>query len=322
MSKLRVAVLRGGPSSEYDVSLVTGRSVLGALQKKYHTKDILIDKKGLWHMDGIPVHPEKVCRNVDVVFNAMHGEYGEDGKVQQLLNLFSVPYTGSEALPSAIAMNKTLTKDIFRKHGIKTPIELVFDHSGSANEIANHTFRKISPPWVIKPARGGSSVGASIARSFRELERSIMKAFGYCEKVLVEEYIPGKEATCGVIDDFRGQKHYSLLPIEIIKPKERDFFDYECKYDGSTKELCPGNFCRGVTSDIQDLAVKIHKAMGLRHYSRSDFIIHPKRGVFALEVNTLPGLTPESLFPKAINAVGGTYDNFLDHLINLALNKK
>ncbi len=319
MSKIRVAVLRGGPSSEYDVSLVTGGSVLKALQNKYHTKDILIDKQGVWHMDGLPVHPEKVCRGVDVVFNAMHGEFGEDGKVQQILNNFSVPYTGSEAFPSALAMNKVLSKEAFRRNSIKTPLHVVFGQEHSPSVISNLVFRKISPPWVIKPANGGSSVGTSLARSLKELERGIMNAFGFGEKVLVEEYIAGKEATCGVIDHFRGQEHYSLFPIEIIKPKERDFFDYECKYDGSTREICPGNFTKETKKEIQRLATLIHKKLGLRHYSRSDFIIHPKRGIFALEVNTLPGLTPESLFPKAIKAVGSSYEEFLEHLIGLAL---
>jgi D-alanine-D-alanine ligase len=273
-------------------------------------------------MDGYPTHPEKVCRDVDVVFNAMHGEYGEDGKVQQILNLFSVPYTGSEAFASAVAMNKSMTKDIFKRNKIKTPIGLVFDYENSPSEIAISTFRRISPPWIVKPVSGGSSVGASLVQTFKELENGIMKAFGYGEKIMIEEFIKGREATCGVIDDFRGQKYYALFPVEIIKPQKRDFFDYECKYDGTTQEICPGNFTNEIKKNIQDMAIKIHDTMGLRHYSRSDFIVNPKRGVYALEVNTLPGLTPESLFPKSIKAIGCSYENFLDHLINLAISKK
>ncbi|HRY62370.1 MAG TPA: D-alanine--D-alanine ligase family protein [Candidatus Paceibacterota bacterium] len=322
MHKMRVAVLRGGPSTEYDVSLVTGGNVLRALQNKYHTKDILIDKDGVWHMDGLPTHPEKACRHVDVVFNAMHGEYGEDGKVQQILNLLSVPYTGSGAAASSMAMNKATTKQIFSRHGIKTPMGMVFDSELSPSEIAHSTFRKISPPWIVKPVNGGSSVGTSIARNFEELGRAVINAFGYGNSVLMEEFISGREATCGVIDNFRGQKNYSLLPVEIIKPKHRDFFDYECKYDGTSKEICPGNFDSSAKEEIQNLAMKIHNAMGLRHYSRSDFIVTPRRGIYALEVNTLPGLTPESLFPKSLAAIGCKYEHFLDHLINLALESK
>jgi len=319
---IRIAVLRGGISSEYDVSLVTGGSVINALKDKYRVKDVLIDKQGIWHMDGIPVMPERVCRNADVVFNALHGEYGEDGKVQQILNLFQVPYTGSESFSSALAMNKMLTKEVFKRFGIRTPLGYVYSHEESPVEISHNVFRKISPPWVVKPTNGGSSVGTSIARNFEELLNGVMNAFGYGEKVLIEEFISGKEATCGVIDNFRGKKIYSLLPVEIVKPTERDFFDYQCKYDGSSKEICPGNFRREDSETIQDMAAKIHQAIGLRHYSRSDFIVHPKRGVYALEVNTLPGLTPESLFPKSIKAVGCSYNDFLDHLINLALEGK
>ncbi|MEI6297086.1 MAG: D-alanine--D-alanine ligase family protein [bacterium] len=321
MHKIRVAVLRGGISSEYDVSLITGGSVLKALRDKYDTKDILIDKSGEWHLDGLPVHPERVCRSVDVVFNALHGEYGEDGKVQQILNLFSVPYTGSGAVPSAVAMNKALTKDLFKKHQIKTPMGFVFD-KGNATEIANYIFRKISPPWIVKPASGGSSVGVTLAKTFAELENGILEAFRYGDKVIIEEFIKGREATCGVIDNFRGQKVYSLLPVEIIKPTARDFFDYECKYDGSTKEVCPGNFDQETKDEIQNIAMKIHNAMSLRHYSRSDFIVSPRRGIYALEVNTLPGLTPQSLFPKSLAAIGCSYEDFLDHLIGLALEAK
>jgi D-alanine-D-alanine ligase len=321
MHKKRIAVLRGGPSTEYDVSLITGGSVLRALQDKYHVKDILIDREGIWHMDGVPTHPEKVCRHADVVFNAMHGQYGEDGKVQQTLNLLKVPYTGSGAVPSSMAMNKATTKQVFSRHGIKTPMGMVFGHDDSPREIANNTFRKISPPWIVKPANGGSSVGTSVARNFEELGRAVMNAFGYGDSVLVEEFIRGREATCGVIDNFRGEKTYVLLPVEIVKPGKKDFFDYECKYDGSTREICPGNFSGNTKLEIQKLATRIHEVMGLRHYSRSDFIVTPKRGIYALEVNTLPGLTSESLFPKSLAAVGCRYEHFLEHLINLALNR-
>ena len=138
--------------------------------------------------------------------------------------------------------------------------------------------------------------------------------------MIVEECIKGREATCGVIDNFRDTKHYSLLPIEIIKPRNRDFFDYQCKYDGTTQEICPGNFSQKEKQALQNLSVKIHKALGLRHYSRSDFIVSPG-GIYALEVNTLPGLTSESLFPKAMAAVGCDYLGFLDHLLNLALRR-
>ena len=136
---------------------------------------------------------------------------------------------------------------------------------------------------------------------------------------MVEENIKGREATCGVVDKFRGNDFYSLLPIEIIKPEKSDFFDYEAKYCGGSQEICPGNFSRDEKEAIQELAVAAHKVLGLRHYSRSDFIISPGRGIYILEVNTLPGLTAESLLPKSLQAVGCSLPDFLDHLITLAL---
>lgn len=316
----RIAVLRGGPSSEYDVSLNTGANVLRALSLKYRTKDVLISKDGQWYMDGLQVMPEVVCRTVDVIFNAMHGEFGEDGQVQRILDKFRVPYTGSEAWPSSVAMNKALTKSYFKKHGIKTPNGLLVHKGEDYTEMASYIFHKLSPLWFVKPNTGGSSVGASLCRNMPELINGLKEAFKYSDAVVVEECIKGREATCGVIDNFRNTKNYALFPIEIIKPKERAFFDYQCKYDGTTQEICPGNFSIKEKQEIQNTAIKIHKALGLRHYSRSDFIVTP-RAIYALEVNTLPGLTSESLFPKAMAAVGCNYLGFLEHLIELALDR-
>jgi D-alanine-D-alanine ligase len=316
----RVAVLRGGPSSEYDVSLKTGANVLKALAPKYKTKDIFISKDGQWHMDGLPVTPEKVCRSVDVVFIALHGEYGEDGQVQKILHKFKVPYTGSESWPSSVAMNKALTKDHFKKNGMRTPHGILVTKGDDIDALVHKIFNKLSPPWFIKPNTGGSSVGASFCKNREELKTGLEESFKYSDTAMVEEAIKGREATCGVIDDFRGKKYYPLFPIEIIKPKARDFFDYTCKYDGTTQEICPGNFTHKEKLEMQDAAVKIHKALGLRHYSRTDFIVSP-RGIYTLEVNTLTGLTSESLFPKAMAAVGTDYAGFLEHLINLALKK-
>ena len=317
-----MAVLRGGKGTEYEVSLKTGANVLATLGEKYDTQDIFIDRNGVWHMSGVPVYPETVCKNCDVVFNALHGEYGEDGQVQQILNHLGVPYTGSEAWASAMAMNKELTREKMREYGVKVPLGIVFDGGETLSEMAHTTFNKISPPWIVKPILGGSSVGMSVAKNSDELARALVHAFSFCHKVLVEEFITGIEATVGVVEDFRGQKHYALLPVQIIKPAHKDFFDYECKYDGSSQEICPGRFTNGESAELQELAVKVHNALNLRHYSRSDFIVHPKRGIFALEVNTLPGLTQESLLPKALHAVGHPLPEFLEHLIYLALKRK
>ena len=174
------------------------------------------------------------------------------------------------------------------------------------------------PPWVIKYPSGGSSVGVFVARNFEDLEGVLEKAVSFSPKILVEEYIMGREATCGVIDEFRNQKHYALPVIEIIPPVKSDFFSYDAKYGGETQELCPANFDMAVKKEIEKLAVLAHNSIGARHYSRSDFIVS-KKGIYILEINTLPGLTAESLLPKALNAVGSSHKELLEHLITLAL---
>ncbi|MFA6898013.1 MAG: ATP-grasp domain-containing protein, partial [Candidatus Paceibacterota bacterium] len=172
---------------------------------------------------------------------------------------------------------------------------------------------------IIKPIGSGSSFGVAKAENFHELEAVLPRVLSEFGSALIEEFISGREATCGVVENFRGQKLYSLLPIEIIKPTGNDIFDYETKYGGEAKEICPGNFSPSEKTESQRLAKEAHEALGLRHYSRSDFIVNPKRGIYTLETNTLPGLTSESLFPKALEAVGADLPSFLDHLVKQAL---
>ena len=312
-------MLRGGPSNEYEVSLKTGANIIKSLSEKYSPVDVFIDKKGVWHINGVAYEPHEVFKKIDVAFNALHGEYGEDGKVQKILDTFSIHYTGSKSLSSAIGMNKALAKNIFKSHGIKTPYHNVESKNEDVDDIAVRLFSTFPMPAIIKPISSGSSVGVSIAFNFQGIKDALSKAFQYSDTALVEEFIKGREATCGVIDKFRGKEHYSLLPIEIIKPEKSEFFDYDAKYCGGSQEICPGNFSQSEKKDIQDLAIAAHRALGLRHYSRSDFIISPRRGIFILEVNTLPGLTSESLLPKSLNAVGCSLPDFLDHLITLAM---
>ena len=318
MNSIRVGVLRGGPSLEHEVSLKTGETVLRNLPEKYSVKDIFISKEGEWHLDGKPAHHERIFRKIDVIFNALHGEYGEDGKVQQLLEAFGVPYTGSGVMASALGMNKILAKQVFKSAGLKVPsgFEVVLENE--LTETANKIFRKMPPPWVIKYPSGGSSVGVFIARNFDDLKGALEKVSPFSSKILIEEYIRGREATCGVIDEFRNQKHYALPVVEIIPPAQSGFFSYEAKYGGETRELCPSNFDMSIKRAIEAMAIAAHNAIGGRHYSRSDFIVS-KKGIYLLEINTLPGLTAESLLPKALNAVGSSHKELLEHLISLAL---
>ena len=318
MSSIRVGVLRGGPSLEHEVSLKTGESVLRNLPKYYSAKDIFISKEGEWHLDGKPAHHERIFRHIDVVFNALHGEYGEDGKVQQLLEAFGIPYTGSGVMASALGMNKILARQAFKSAGLRVPFGFEIVLENELAETAKKIFRNMPPPWVIKYPSGGSSVGVSIARNFEDLEGALEKVSALSSKILIEEYIKGREATCGVIDEFRNQKHYALPIVEIIPPSKSGFFSYDAKYGGETQELCPANFDMAVKRVVEAMAVSAHNAIGARHYSRSDFIVS-KKVIYILEINTLPGLTAESLLPKALNAVGSSHRELLEHLITLAL---
>jgi len=318
MSQIRVAVLRGGPSSEYEVSLKSGQTVLKNLPEKYHAKDILISRDGLWHMDGIVKSPDKILKSMDVVFNALHGEYGEDGQVQKILESHNVPYTGSDSVASAVAMNKHLTKQLAIQNGIRTPDYLLVREGDDLTETPKKVFAKFAPPYIVKPTSLGSSVGVTIVKTANDLLDVIRSTIFYSRALLIEEYIFGKEATCGVIDSMRGHDVYSLLPVEII-PKKGEFYDYNAKYlSDSTGYRIPGHFNSLDKKEIEQIAKKIHSLLGLRHYSRSDFIVSPLRGIFFLEVNTLPGMTDHSLIPKSLDALGISLPDFLDHMLTLA----
>ena len=316
--KVVVGVLRGGPSSEYEVSLKTGASVIKNLHpEKYSPRDIFVDRTGTWHVHGTPVSPEQALRGTDVVFNAMHGDYGEDGQLQRVLDKLGVAYTGSNAAASALAFNKHNTKVEVKKLGIKTPHALVVEEPSDVEAMAFDIFRTFPHPAIVKPVSGGSSVATSKVDSYHALAWALKQAFAVSPKVLVEEYIKGREATVGVIDNFRNEQTYVLMPVEIIPPPEHSFFNYEAKYGGFTTERVPGNFTDAQKKELADMARTVHEGLGLSHYSRSDFIISP-RGTYFLEVNTLPGLTEESLLPKAVHAVGSNLEGFLDHVITLA----
>lgn len=324
MKHTRVAVLRGGPSSEYDVSMMTGAKVLETLRESpnFFAKDVVITRHGEWLVNGRVRTPEQVLLDMDVAFVALHGPYGEDGTVQRILEQLSVPYTGSGPFASGLAMSKTLTKSNLKNTGIKMPKHMRLSRDGVTDIVrtAQSIATLFGPHYFIKPERGGSSISTYLVKSEVELPQVIEKALAENEFILVEERIFGKEATVGVIENYREQPLYQLPAIEIIPPSGSDFFAAEVKYTGETQEVCPGNFSRSEKDELLSAAKKVHETLGLRHYSRSDFIVN-NDGVFFLEVNTLPGLTPESLFPKAIDSVGGTYNELVCHLITLAETK-
>ena len=327
MSKIKVGVLRGGPSGEYDVSLKTGANVISHLshpkfEDKYHVHDIYISKDGTWHMYGVPVNPAEAAKKIDVFFNALHGTYGEDGTIQKILDAENTKYTGSGALGSALGMNKVLAKKVFKQYDIKTPHHIVIEKGSDFDPL--QIFRTFPMPAVVKPSSSGSSLGVSIVKNFEALAPAIANAFEHDDVIIIEEFIMGVEAAVAVIDGFRGEDLYALPAIEIRH--SREFFDYQAKYsdakDGGSQEIVPGNFTSQEKIELERLAREVHRALGLRHYSRVDFIVSPRRGIYALEANTLPGLTDASLLPKAVQAVGASMPDFLDHLVTLAYEGK
>lgn len=323
MSRTVVGVLRGGPSAEYDVSLKTGAAILNALpEDHYRALDILIDKQGRWHQLGRPTDPMRVLHSVDVVVNGLHGTYGEDGAVQRLLERSNVPYTGPRPEGAALAMYKPRAKEIVRAAGLFVPrgVTFMLPDERDSWQMSQQVFNQFAPPYIIKPANSGSSVGLRFAKTINDLNDALADALDAHQAVLVEEFISGSEATVGVIDDFREHDIYALPPIEIVLGP-RACFDYEAKYNGTTQELCPSTFPLGIKRDLEWAARTAHQALGLRHYSRSDFRVHPSGRVYFLEANSLPGLTETSLIPKALKEVGSSLKEFLAHIINKALRR-
>ncbi len=312
--KKRIGVARGGPSPEYEVSLKTGKRVLSLEIPGYEWRDLFIDKHGVWYLNGVAKKPSSVLNNIDGVFNALHGTYGEDGGIQEMLDIFGIPYTGSGRVASALAMRKDLSLNSCTKEGIQIPMTLLVREGNTRDDILLFS-KKVSFPLVVKPVSSGSSVGVSLVSSEEELEAAVEYAFRYGPAVLIQEYIKGREATCGVIENFRGEEIYSLFPVEIV-PHFSNFFDYDEKYGGKTLEYCPGNFSKEEKKELQKNAALIHRSLGLRHYSRSDFVVNPERGVFMLEVNTLPGLTDTSLFLLELEASGISFEEFVSHILD------
>ncbi len=324
MNGTRVTVLRGGPSVEHDISMLTGLGVLQALSETPHTvKDIVISKKGEWLLNGYVKKPQDALIDTDVVFIALHGAYGEDGTVQRILERLAIPYTGSGPFASNLAMSKVHTKNSLKDLGIKMPKHIRITREGASDisRVASSVTTLFGPQYFIKPEKGGSSIGTRFVESPVRLADEIRRALDESDELIIEERIKGKEATVGVLENYRTDRHYVLPPTEIIPPEASGYFAANVKYTGDTKEICPGLFSKKEKQDLLDAARKVHQTLNLRHYSRSDFIV-AEDGVYFLEVNTLPGLTAESLFPKSMLAVGATYTELVSHLIGLAQNTK
>jgi D-alanine-D-alanine ligase len=298
----------------------TGTGVINALKKLgYNVSDITVSKKEEWLVNGMVKKPEIALMTTDVVFIAMHGAYGEDGTIQRICERLQIPFTGSNSFPSSLAFNKDTTKRALLSHNVKTPkhvkiTEKMIDDIDALTYLIKNSF---GPEYVLKPTSSGSSHGIMMVDNTSALGNAIAQMAESASEFMIEERIRGREATCALLENFREQALYVLPAIEIIPPISHDFFAEDIKYTGATTELVPGRFSFSEKSDIAEAAAIVHTALGLTQYSRSDFMIRAGE-VFFLEVNTLPGLTPNSLFPKAAEAVGLSFDGLIDHLVKTA----
>ena len=304
-NKIRVAVLMGGPSAEHDISLKTGKMVLENLDKeKYSAKSVKISKTAKWQ-----ILPAKIKKDFDLAFIAMHGEYGEDGTVQKILDKNKIPYIGSGVKASALGMDKAKSSLLFKKAGLYVaPFDLI--HVGK-----NFKNFKLSVdlPVVVKPNDRGSSVGISIVEKFTDLVNAIAKAAEFSPNVMIQKYIKGREFTCGVLDISGKTKPF--LPTEII-PRSSRFFDYKAKYIiGGSQEITPPRLPQKDIKRIQQIAVRAHRAIGARGFSRTDAIMDEKNKFYVLEINTIPGMTETSLLPQAAKAGGISFAKLLDLII-------
>ena len=255
-------------------------------------------------------------RRIDVAFIALHGPYGEDGTLQGMLEIIGIPYVGSGVLASALAMDKAMARKMFVAEGIQIARGVVIEREELDGEVMRRA-HALTPAFV-KPSRQGSSLGISLVCRPEELRPALERAFEYDSRVLVEERLDGREITVGVI----GNRRLTALPVVEIVPK-REFFDYRAKYDPDlSEEICPAELAPDELQAAQDLALRAHRALDCRGFSRVDMILTADRGAVVVEVNTLPGMTVNSLLPKAARAAGIPFGELLDRLVRLALGEE
>ncbi|MDO8663956.1 MAG: D-alanine--D-alanine ligase [Candidatus Liptonbacteria bacterium] len=313
--KLKIAVLFGGSSREHEVSIKSGENVAAHLDKnKYEVKRILIDGKGNWQ-----IPPSQLKKHADLAFIALHGGYGEDGSVQDILEIHKIPYTGSGVGASALGMNKFLSLRHFRDGGLETPQTHLFDKSDwqeNKNTILDSIRHYVGFPAVLKPNREGSSFGVSIALNLDDAADALGEIFSAGKEAIAQPYIQGREMTCAVIDHGSYGSEFALLPTEII-PKKNKFFDYDSKYEsGGAEEITPPlNLTENLIKELRKTAITAHRLIGARSFSRTDMILDKNGNIFVLEINTIPGLTEQSLLPKAAEASGIPFSKILDKII-------
>src|SRR3989344_4532846 len=318
MARTSVGILRGGTSGEYALSLKTGAAMLSSLpEDKYDTRDIFIDKSGMWHLHGIPADPARVLAQIDVVLNALNGGVGEDGSVHRVLERAGVPYAGSRPLPSGSSLNKVRAREHFRKAGIPMPRGIAFNLANRMNtsEMAQAVFSQFSPPYVVKPVNEGASHGILFAPTIIELPERIGDVLDRYGAALVEEYLLGEEVHAGVIESFRGEDAYALPPVHTHKPSGARFIESVHHEEGSLRHTVPSNFTPAEKQVIADMVRAAHKALNLAHFSQANLIL-TRHGPYLLEVDSTPGLYNGSAFPPALEAVGSYGPEILEQAIH------
>jgi len=301
MPSLKVAVVMGGPSAEREVSIESGTCVMRALTALGHdARSLDFDAR---FVDAIrEIEP-------DVVFNALHGPGGEDGTIQGILDWMRVPYTGSGVAACAIAMDKHITKKLLAAEGLPTPAWDTFDLAGGTLPLLPGS---LNLPLVAKPRNSGSSAGVVIVKTHEAWTKAMIEASSRTPEILAEEFVPGREFSCGVLGE------EALPVVEIVSSDE--FYSYDAKYKpGGSRHLIPAPIDHDLTARLQTLALSVHRLLGLRDYSRADFIVTEQGRPTILEVNALPGMTPQSLLPDEAQHAGISYEALVERLLQYAL---
>ena len=334
MKKIKLGIIYGGLSTEHEVSINSAKSIIDNIDKdKYEIYKIYIDKKGNWYKEDNKIdNVFEYLRNLDVIFPILHGLYGEDGTIEGLFELLGVPYVGCNVLSSSICMDKIYTKMILDKIGIDTAKYIYIKKVKDKYIYINNTFEEkelsleeisllvedsLSFPVFVKPSRSGSSIGINKAHNKEELIKYIKYASGFDSKILIEENIIGRELECAIL----GNDLVEASPIGEILPKG-EFYSYNAKYIDDSETLIPNDIDKIVCDKIRSVAVKAYKALDCRGLSRVDFFLEKDTNRIILnEINTMPGFTTISMYPKLWESIGISYKELLDKLINLALEK-
>ncbi|HUN29619.1 MAG TPA: D-alanine--D-alanine ligase, partial [Alphaproteobacteria bacterium] len=301
----RVAVVMGGSSAEREISIQTGAGVMRALQSLgYDAQSLDYDSRFLEAIREIAP---------DVVFNALHGPGGEDGHIQALLDFLGIPYTGSGVEASALAMDKHLTKKLLAAEGLPTAAWDIFDLSGGTLPLLPGS---LDLPLVIKPRFEGSSHGVAIVKTHEQWTSSMLAAAKTYSEIMAEEYLDGREFTVAILGE-------EALPVVEILPNADEFYTFDAKYSaGGSTHIVPAQIDEDLAARLQMIALSVHRLLGLRDYSRTDFIVTKEGRPQILEINTLPGLTPTSLVPDACAAVGISFEALVDRLVGYALARR